>query len=229
MSYLDNAKYDYDAAMALFNKDDYEDAIKAFDVIRTKYPYASFAALADLRIADTHKKQEEWALAADAYELFVKLHPRHEQVAYAMFESARCHYKAIPTAYFFMPPAHVKDQTEAKKALAALDRFLNAFPKDPNAKEATKMKVNVMDELAAHDMSVAKFYATRRKWRGAFERYQRVISLYPKSKSAADALFESAEIATKHLDNKAKAEELYGKLIEDYPDTDYAKKARTRR
>jgi outer membrane protein assembly factor BamD len=229
MSYLDNAKHDYDAAMALFNKDDYEDAIKAFDDVRTKYPYASFAALADLRIADVHKKQEEWVLAADAYDLFVKLHPRHEQVNYAMFEVARCHYKAIPTSYFFMPPGHVKDQTEAQSALVAIDRYLNAFPGDANAKEAQKMKLDVMDQLAAHDMSVAQFYARRRKWQGAIDRYGSVIQLYPSTKSAAEALFESAEILERHLDKRQEAEEFYNKLLEEYPDSEFAKKVRAKR
>ena len=59
----------------------YPEAIRAFADLKTKYPYTKFAALADLRTADTQFRRGKHVEAVDAYRNFLKFHPNHEQDA----------------------------------------------------------------------------------------------------------------------------------------------------
>ncbi len=58
--------------------------------------------------------------------------------------------------------------------------------------------------------------------------YNKLISLYPESVKADNALFEQAKIQEFYLNNNEKALQLYMILMTDYPDSIYAGKARKR-
>src|SRR6478672_10002551 len=61
----------------------YPEALKELGEVKTKYPYSRFAALADLRIADTHFRRGKYLESIDAYRNFLKFHPSHDDAAYA--------------------------------------------------------------------------------------------------------------------------------------------------
>src|SRR5512142_2648389 len=75
----------YKAGQELLKDGSYSDAQKFFDYVKTKFPFSKYAALSDLRTADSKFQQGQFAEAADAYANFVKLHPSHEDVDYAEF------------------------------------------------------------------------------------------------------------------------------------------------
>jgi outer membrane protein assembly factor BamD len=133
----------------------------------------------------------------------------------------------MPATYFFMPPSYVRDLGEAKDALSALGRFLENYPNDEKAQSAKDMKIAILDQMASHDVQVAKFYAERKKWKGAMLRYQRVIALYPNTKSAAEALYESAKISRMQLGEPGRAKNFVERILSDYPDSPFAKKAKS--
>ena len=60
------------------------EAIRRYNLIRSKFPYSEFAALSDLRIADAYFAQEKYATAVEQYRTFIKLYAEHPQVIYAM-------------------------------------------------------------------------------------------------------------------------------------------------
>src|SRR5688572_25591796 len=78
----------YERAMEDLEDGLYPEALAGFAEVKTKHPYSRFAALADLRTADTHFERKKFLEAIDAYRQFLKLHPSHPDSAYAYFKIA---------------------------------------------------------------------------------------------------------------------------------------------
>ncbi len=226
VSYLETAKQNFEAGEKALKKKEYDEAVTFFEHVRSKYPYSKYAALSDLRIADTYVAKDEWIEAADAYDFFIRFHPRHEDVAYAWFQIAKCHYESAPSDFFIKPPSYSKDQTPSKEAIKAIDHFIEQFPNDARVAQAKEMKAVLLKKLADQDMYVARFYAKRKQWRGASLRYGRVVEQYPDSESAVEALYESAKIASQYLGDKEKARTLFQQLVERHMDSSYVKDAK---
>lgn len=216
----ETARQNFEAAEAAFENARWSEAVKYFDLVKNKYPYSKYAVLAELRLADTHFAREKWLEAADAYRIFVRFHPRHEQVAYATFRVALSHSRAVENNISWLPfvDATEKDQAAAKDTIRACDEFLTRFPDDENAKEAKKLRGVARGRLAEVDLYAAHFYAERSKWQGALWRYQKVGEDYADTAQASWALLQAGTIAEQRLGDKAQAKALYEKLVREHPD-----------
>jgi tetratricopeptide (TPR) repeat protein len=84
-------------------------------------------------------------------------------------------------------------------------------------------------EIAArHNLDVARWNLTKRKaYEGARDRLQEIIDTYPEFSRLDEVLFLMGELHLK-LGKNEKAAEYYSKLLKAYPESEFAKKARTR-
>lgn len=226
VSYLETAKQNFELGDAALADGMFAEAISYFDYVKNKFPYTQYAALADLRIADTYFAEEKWVEAADAYNLFVRFHPRHERVPYGMYQIGRSYYESMPKNFFLFPSASSKDQKSAHEALAALSKYLEQFPDDAYAPEATQMRETIYEQLAENDFFVGRFYQKRKRWKAAAGRYERVANLYPSTTLAPEALYEMFMIYRSYLNDDAEARRVYDRLIDRYPDSEFTKKAK---
>ena len=77
-----------------------------------------------------------------------------------------------------------------------------------------------------HNLEVARYYVTRRKaYAGAIDRLQEVIDHHPDFSRMDEVLYLMGEAHAK-LNKPEKAEEYYNKLLKDYPESEYVKKAK---
>ena len=84
-------------------------------------------------------------------------------------------------------------------------------------------------EIAAkHNLEVARWNLTKRKaYEGARDRLQEIIDTYPDFSRMDEVDFLMGELHLK-LGKAEKASEYYTKLLKVYPESEFAKKARTR-
>ncbi|MFX6218501.1 outer membrane protein assembly factor BamD, partial [Acinetobacter baumannii] len=73
------AEKQYSEGERLLKKDRYVEAVERFRVLKSRYPYSKYAALATLRIGDVHFQEESYIEAAAAYKVFRELYPKHDQ------------------------------------------------------------------------------------------------------------------------------------------------------
>ena len=214
--YAKTAEENYQAGVDELKHDGWVEAGKFFEHIRTKYPFSKYAALAELRLADSKYLQGLYPEASDSYTAFVTAHPAHEEVDYAAFRAALSCYKDAPSDFILFPPAFEKDQKE----LRAAAELLRAFVKDrPNAKqgpEARALLAEVLGKLAAHEAYVGEFYWKRDRWAGAALRYEGLVRDYPGSPQEPEALLRMGQAYAK-LDEKFRAQQALQKLVARYP------------
>jgi outer membrane protein assembly factor BamD len=189
---------------------------KFYEFVRTKYPFSRFAALAELRLADTKFLQGRFAEAAEAYTAFVTAHPAHEEADYAAFRAARSRYNEAPTEFLLFPPTFEKDQKPLRAAADLLAAMVKERPEAKQAAEAKKLLAEVQGRLMDHEVYVAEFYWKREHWAGAAMRYEGLVRDYPGSAREPEALLRTGQ-AYARLDEKFKAQQALQKLIARHP------------
>lgn len=224
-SYLESAKLNFEAGEEALKNDDFEKAITYFQFVRSKYPFSQYAALSDLKIADAKFAQEKWLDAASAYEVFIRLHPRHEQVSFASYRVGVSYFHSVPSDFFLFPPSTSREQSFTKQALAALERFIVQYPNSENNVDAKNKRSLLFSYLAKHNQHIANYYVRRGRYNAAAERYLSVEELYPETKESSESLFLAAEIFRTKLKDPDRAIEAYSVIVEQKQDSPYAKKA----
>ena len=214
--YGKTAQDDYQAGQEELKDRNFTEATKFFENVRNKYPYSSYAALADLRLADVKYDQEHFVEAAEAYQQFVQLHPRHEQVDYAAFRVALSHWRERPAEHFFTPPSEEKDQAQVRDAVKAVEDFVKKYPDSKYRPDAVKILAEGRGRLAEHEWYVAQFYAKRARWAGAAGRYEALAREFPDTPRAPAALYELAQACLK-LEERHRARQALQQLIVKFP------------
>ncbi len=227
-SYLESVKLNFDAGEAALKNEEYDKAMSYFQFVRSKYPFSKYAALSDLKIADTKFSQKKWLDAASAYEIFVRLHPRHEEVPYASYRIGISYFHAVPSDFFILPSSTSRDQSSTKEALAALDRFLLQFPHSPYVNEAVEKQKILFSYLAKHSLHIADYYQRRGKYEPALTRLLSVEEEYPATEESAEALWLAALLLEKKMNDKERALSLYQEIVTEKASSRYAAQAQKR-
>lgn len=192
------------------------EAQKLFETVKTKYPFSKYAALAELRLADIKYDQDRLVEAADAYQQFVKLHPKHEQADYAAYRVALARWKNGPTDFLLFPPSFEKDQADVKSAVKAYENFLKAYPDSKYAPGARKELAEARERLADHEWYVARFYERRGRWPGVAVRMEGLLRDFPGSSREGEALLLLAR-AYIEMKERFRAQQALQQLIVKHP------------
>src|SRR5689334_24435095 len=83
----------YKAAKEEFDNHNWDAAIKLYEQLESKFPFGRFAQQAQLEVAYAYYKQGESAQAGSALDKFVKLHPNHPNLDYALYLKALVTFK----------------------------------------------------------------------------------------------------------------------------------------
>jgi outer membrane protein assembly factor BamD len=223
VTYYPTAQENFGKGMELYVKEEWEDAGKYFEYVKTKFPHSRYAAVAELRLADSNFGREKWLDSIDAYRAFVRLHPTHDAVPYATFQIAKAYIRQIPEEWFFLPSVSERDQSAAQDAVRAFDDYLIRFPDHERAVEARDLRKQARSRLASHEWYVAGYYERQHR-RGAAFRYERIADLYPDVDYAAEGLNNAAQI-WEQLKDWRRARVDYERIQRDHPKSRYAARA----
>jgi len=215
--YAKTAEENYEAGVDEMKHENWIEAGKFYEHVRTKYPFSKYAALAELRQADSKFLQNRYPEAADAYTAFVTGHPTHEEADYAAFRAAQARFNDAPSDFILFPPSYEKDQKELRLAVDLLSAFVKDRPNAKQLPEAKKLLAEGRKKLAAHELYVAEFYWKRERWAGAAMRYEGLVRDFPGTSQEPEALLRMA-LAYQHLDEKFRAQQALQKLLTRYPD-----------
>ena len=111
----------------------------------------------EVRIADCQFERGRYVESIDSYQNFVRLHPTHEKVPYALYRVGMAYHEQIPSNFFLLPPSHEKDQGAVRDAARARGDYVSRFPEDEHAEDAKKMLKDARERLMAHERYVADF------------------------------------------------------------------------
>lgn len=163
----------------------YKGSIEQFQEIERLYPFSKLATKAQVMIAYTYYKDEEYDDAVGVIDRFVKYHPGNEDVQYMYYLKALCYYDRIVDVK--------RDQKVTQKALESLEEIVRRFPESKYERDA-KLKIDLVhDHLAGKEMEIGRFYLKSKKFIAALNRFKKVIEKYETTSHAEEALYRMTE------------------------------------
>lgn len=113
-------------------------------------------------------------------------------------------------------------------AIVILAASASATPAQGPGRPIESERDPAMEIAAKHNLEVARWYLLKRKaYEGARDRLQEIIDTHPAFSRMDEVFFLMGEANLK-LKKNEKAADYYGKLLKEYPDSEFAKRARER-
>ncbi len=186
----------YNAAKTEFDAHNWDAAIKLYDQLEAKYPFGRFAQQAQLEVAYANYKQGESAAAITAIEKFIKLHPNHQNIDYALYLKALVNFREDlgPLTIVFTQDLADRDPKAARESFEAFKELVTRFPESRYAEDSRKRMVYLAEALSRHELNVARYYLARGAYLAAVNRAQDAITKFPHSlahREALDVMVES--------------------------------------
>ena len=183
----------------------YEEALAEYKNLRKKFPYSSYAIEASLSIADIQYKSWKYEEAQKLYDIFYRMHPSYPRRIYVLFRLGMSIYKQLPSIYH-------RDILLAHKAIF----HFNQIPSTSSYYEEGQEKKNkCIQMLASKEHSIARFYFKKRKYVGAFQRFENILSKYRGWGYDSKSLMGAA-ISAHHLKEKKVAQSYFKELSEKF-------------
>ncbi|MDR3323823.1 MAG: outer membrane protein assembly factor BamD [Zoogloeaceae bacterium] len=181
----------YSEAKSALNDNNWEEAIKNYQKLESRYPYGRFAQQAQMEIAYAHWKNGDADSAQAACDRFIKLHPNHPSVDYMYYLKGLI---AFNGDLGFMGYFNTQDQTErdpksARESFATLKELVQRFPDSKYVPDATARLNYLVNALSAHEVHVARYYYQRGAYVAAANRSQYALQNYPDTPAQEEALY----------------------------------------
>ena len=168
----------------------YDLAIKRYETLEARFPYGRYSQQGQLEIAYAYYKQNEQASAVAATERFVKLHPNHSNVDYALYLKGLVYFNED---LGLLGKVSRQDRTErdpksARDSFDAFKELVQRFPESRYAPDTRARMKYLVNALASHEVHVARYYMKRGAYVAAANRAQYALKNYPEAPAQEEAL-----------------------------------------
>lgn len=158
------------AAKALFDKQDYLEAITKFRSITLQFPGSAVADDAQYYLGESHFRRGEYLLAAYEYGELKRNMPASPLVPEAAFR--------LGESYYMLSPRSNLDQEYTRKAIDELQSFVDYYPSNDHAPRAAEIIKELNERLARKAYDTATLYITMEYYRAAVFYFDDVIEKY---------------------------------------------------
>ncbi len=180
----------YQDAKEQLNLGNYEEAIKLYEKLESRYPYGNYATRSQLEIVYAYYKFEEMESAIQAADRFIKLHPQDPHVDYAYYMRGLASYNADKTwvqEKFNQEPSE-RDPKQSRRSFQYFADLLKKYPKSRYTTDSIQRMTKLRNNLAEYEVHVANYYLKRGAFLAAANRAKYVVENYQRAPAINDAL-----------------------------------------
>lgn len=175
----------YQKAEKLADQGKFKDAARAYEEVDINHPYSPEARRAIVMAAYAYYKGGKYDEAISAADRYLTLHPGTPESDLAQ--------NIIGMSYYDRVLDPKRDQSNARKALAAYETLLQRYPESRYAAEATNRTRILRDLLAASEMTVGRWYLRHNNYLAAINRFRVVVTDYQTTEQVEEALMRLTE------------------------------------
>ena len=176
----------YKEGMKELEKGDALYASKKFDEAEILFPQSIWAAKASLMSAYALYSQNYYDDAIFNLERHIKNYPKDKDLVYAHYLIAICYFEQL-----------YDERKDLKPLVKAREKFEHILKKYPNTDYAidAKWKMGlIVDQMAAKEMYIGRYYMKMEKWIAAINRFKFVVKYYDTTVYIEEALHRLVEI-----------------------------------
>jgi outer membrane protein assembly factor BamD len=206
----------YGQAEKMVDEGDFEKAARQYEQVDINHPYSQEARRSIVMAAYAYYKGGKYDEAVSAADRYLTLHPGTQESDLAQNIIAMSYYERV------LDPK--RDQTFARRSLAAYDKLLQRYPNSRYAAEAANRARILRDLIAASEMQVGRYYLHRDNYLAAINRFRTVVSEYQTTAQVEEALMRLTE-AYMALGIVNEAQTAAAVLGHNFPDSKWYKHA----
>ena len=176
----------YAEAVEALKKRDSFYAAKKFREVESMLPQSEWAAKASLMASYSDYTRNAYTNAVFGLERYIKNYPADKNIPYAHYLIAICYFEQI-----------LDEKKDLKPLLQAKEKFEFIILKYPDTDYGTDARFKldlIIDQLAAKEMSIARFYMKTQKWIPALNRLKIVVEEYDTTVFVEEALHRLVEV-----------------------------------
>ena len=176
----------YEEGVEALKKGDAYYAAKKFKEAETLLPQSEWAAKSSLMAAYAHYSRNAYSRSVFLLERHINNYPADRNIPYTHYLIAICYFEQI-----------LDEKKDLKPLLKAKEKFeyiLSTYPETDYATDA-RFKIDlIIDQLAAKEMSIARYYIKTKKWIPAIKRLKVVVEKYDRTIFIEEALHRLVEV-----------------------------------
>lgn len=204
----------YGDADTMMSKGNFNDAAKKFESVDREHPYSPEARKSIVMAAYAYYRGGKAPEAIASAERYLALHPGTKEAPLAHHVIAMSYFDDLKTAN--------RDQTPARKALEQFKILKSQFPDSEYSRDADNKIRICMDNLAAQEMEVGRYYLDQHNYVAAINRFKTVVKDYQTTAHVEEALARLVE-AYMALGVVNEAQSAAAILGHNYPDSRWYK------
>ena len=176
----------YSEAVESLKRGDAFYAAKKFKEVEILMPQSDWAAKASLMAAYADYSRNAYSSSVFNLERHIKNYPADKNIPYAHYLISICYYEQILD--------EKKDLEPLLKAKSKFEEIILKFPETDYATDARFKLDLITDQLAAKEMSIARYYMKTEKWIPALNRLKIVVEKYDETVFIEEALHRLVEV-----------------------------------
>ena len=176
----------YKEAYEAFEKGDYFFAQKKFSEVELSIEKVEVAAKAAIMASYSLYSINFYDEALENLNKYLKKYPANKEAIYAEY--------LIAIIYFEQIKDETKDAEPINKAKTKIDYFLQKYPNTEYAIDLKFKNDLIINQLAAKELYVAKYYISVQKWIPAINRLKVILEKYDQTIFIEEALYRLVEI-----------------------------------
>lgn len=166
-------------------------AVGLLEKLESRYPFGPYAQQAQLDMAYAYYKDGEAEQALNAIDRFMRLHPDHAVMDYALYLKGIINFNSN-TALMPSLTQQNPGERDPKAARAAFDAFkelVTRYPDSKYAKDAGERMSYLINAIASGEVAVAEYYFNRGAYLAAANRAQVVVQEFQQAPATEEALY----------------------------------------
>jgi outer membrane protein assembly factor BamD len=206
----------YGQAEQMVDKGNFAEAARQYEEVDINHPYSQEARRAIVMAAYAYYKAGKYTDAVSAADRYLTLHPGTQESDLAQNIIGMSYYDQI------LDPK--RDQTYARRGLAAYETLLQRYPDSRYAADASNRIRILRDLIAANEMTVGRYYLRKNNYLAAINRFRTVVTDYQTTEQVEEALMRLTE-AYMALGIVPEAQTAAAVLGHNFPDSRWYKHA----
>lgn len=168
----------------------YDRAVEYYEKLEARYPFGTYGQQALLDLAYAYYKSNEMDASVNTADRFIKLYPRNDAVAYALYIRGLANFnrgKGL-TQRFLPIDLSQRDTGGNMQAFQDFSELVRRFPDSRYVEDAKQRMTYLRNLLAKHEVHVANYYMRREAYVAAVNRARNVVESYPRTPAIPAAL-----------------------------------------
>ena len=211
-----------------YNKGDYARAQIILEGLIGKVPRGSDAEEVYFLYSYCHYGMNDYIMASYHFTNFTVRYPNSKYIEQAAFMVAKCEYEKSLSSEL--------DQTNTKKAIEAIQLFINRYPKSASVETGNKMIDQLRARLHEKALKKAMLYYNMESYLSAYTSFKHAVIDYPDipDKERVDYfivksafMYAKQSVASSQIERFEQAQEEANDFFANYTDSKYAKEINT--